>query len=435
MSIWTHALNTTRFVPSYSYSSPSPSSSSSSSPYTGPALIASAGVLGYQAIEAAHSHSHLVVTGSCPTVGVAGGFLMGGGHSPLSASFGLAADQALAYRVALADGSDTIVNATPDENPDLYWALSGGAGGGTYGVVLEVALRAYPASPTVGGARIQLAANSTTPESFAAAVAAAHELMPSLADRRIASNYILTRAFFSIGPFTHLGSTGEKLRDEVLRPLTARLRELGIPFSEKYTTYDSYRDHYDAYLGPLPWGTLRSSEYQYGSRLVPRSALVENTDGGATQLQQVIMDLISRNNVTLVATTGPFIPQPPSGGAAVKNSVNPAWRQTMMQLQLSTPWDNDPSEWAAMLRDQRLMSESYLAALRDATPGGASYLNEGDVRLSSDWRAEYFGENYDELRRIKDKWDPDGVFYVFKGVGSEAWTVDESGRMCRAGDW
>ena len=74
----------------------------------------------------------VVVTGECPTVGLAGGYTQGGGHSALSTQFGLGADQTLEFEVVTAAGK--VVTASRSENSDLFWALSGG-GAGNYGVV------------------------------------------------------------------------------------------------------------------------------------------------------------------------------------------------------------------------------------------------------------------------------------------------------------
>lgn len=60
------------------------------------------------------------------TVGFAGGYIQGGGHSVLSSLYGMAADQALEFEVITTDGR--LVRASPSENADLYWALSGGVG-------------------------------------------------------------------------------------------------------------------------------------------------------------------------------------------------------------------------------------------------------------------------------------------------------------------
>jgi FAD/FMN-containing dehydrogenase len=58
---------------------------------------------------------------------VAGGYVLGGGHSPMSSNYGLAADQVLALEVVLANGR--FVTVTEETDHDLFWALRGGGGG------------------------------------------------------------------------------------------------------------------------------------------------------------------------------------------------------------------------------------------------------------------------------------------------------------------
>jgi FAD/FMN-containing dehydrogenase len=74
-------------------------------------------------------------------VGWAGGYLAGGGHSPLASIYGMAADQVLAYEVVTADGR--FVTASNAVNADLFWALRGG-GGSTFGIVTSVIAKAHP---------------------------------------------------------------------------------------------------------------------------------------------------------------------------------------------------------------------------------------------------------------------------------------------------
>ena len=146
--------------------------------YTGSAVKVGAGVLGFEVLEAAHARDLVVLTGACPTVGVAGGYTQGGGHSALSTTFGLAADQTLEFEIVTATGQ--FVKASHTENADLHWALSGG-GGGTYGVVISLTVRTHHES-TVGGASLQMTVVSTTQERFNKAVTAFHSLLPNMTD-------------------------------------------------------------------------------------------------------------------------------------------------------------------------------------------------------------------------------------------------------------
>ena len=76
--------------------------------------------------------------GSCPTVGLAG-YTFGGGYGLLSRALGLGCDNLFAAELVDAHGN---LLHTKD-HPDLLWALKG-AGGGNFGVVTSLELRAHP---------------------------------------------------------------------------------------------------------------------------------------------------------------------------------------------------------------------------------------------------------------------------------------------------
>ena len=84
--------------------------------------------------------------GQCPSVGV-GGFLLGGGVSPLMSKYGLGCDNILAATLVLADGRQ--VKASAHENPDLFWAIRGG--GGNFGIVTEFEVALHPVSKVFAG--------------------------------------------------------------------------------------------------------------------------------------------------------------------------------------------------------------------------------------------------------------------------------------------
>jgi FAD/FMN-containing dehydrogenase len=50
------------------------------------------------------------------------------------------------------------------------------------------------------------------------------------------------------------------------------------------------------------------------------------------------------------------------------------------------------------------------------------YMNEADV-LEEDWQGAFFGDNYPKLLKIKEKYDPTGVFTCWKCVG---WSSDHT---------
>jgi FAD/FMN-containing dehydrogenase len=75
--------------------------------------------------------------GACVDVGTAG-YMQGGGWGYTAREFGMNCDNVLSAKVMLADGSIVVANA--DRNPDLYWAIRGGTGG-NFGVLLETTYR------------------------------------------------------------------------------------------------------------------------------------------------------------------------------------------------------------------------------------------------------------------------------------------------------
>ncbi len=95
--------------------------------YSGAAARFSAGIEAWEALNAmADSGNFTVVTSLDPTVGNGGGWVMGGGHGPLTSLRGLGADQVLSMNVVTADGK--FVTADVNQNRDLFFALRGGAG-------------------------------------------------------------------------------------------------------------------------------------------------------------------------------------------------------------------------------------------------------------------------------------------------------------------
>ncbi len=63
--------------------------------------------------------------------------------------------------------------------------------------------------------------------------------------------------------------------------------------------------------------------------------------------------------------------------------------------------------------------DAVMKIIRDATPGGGCYINEADY-FEPDWQTSFWGDNYPRLLDIKRKYDPDNLFNVHHGVGSES---------------
>ncbi|KAK8138629.1 hypothetical protein PG984_002009 [Apiospora sp. TS-2023a] len=400
LAVWTHYLKDIQFL------------DINDKGYQGKAVKLGAGVQGFDILEAGRDKGLIVVGGECPTVGIAGGYTQGGGHSALSTSFGLAADNVLSWEVVTADG--TFLEASQTKNPDLFWALNGG-GGGTFGVVVSMTVKAFP-DATIGGATLSFYVESNPKESFYAAIQAFHEALPTMVDAGSMVVYYFTSGFFMISPLNAYNKTKEEV-ETILRPYVSEIDSLSINYTVAYSQFDSYYDHYDHYFGPLPLGNIQVGIAQYGARLIPRSVAANIS---------TTMQSVAEQGVTWIGV-GTDVS---SFGTSETTSVHPAWRDALVHTTFTLPW-NFTAPWDDMIALQDKMTEKIMPEVEAATVGSGSYANEGDWRQPN-FQETYWGSNYQKLLATKTKFDPANFFYATVGVGSEAWKVAEDGRLCPA---
>ncbi|HKN31251.1 MAG TPA: BBE domain-containing protein [Roseiarcus sp.] len=82
----------------------------------------------------------------------------------------------------------------------------------------------------------------------------------------------------------------------------------------------------------------------------------------------------------------------------------------------------------ATARSQAAAVEAAMNEIRKLLPHVASYVWETDY-FQPNWQNAFWGDNYARLRTVKDKYDPDGLFFVYHGVGSESWSADGFTRL------
>ncbi|KAJ4985321.1 isoamyl alcohol oxidase (FAD binding domain-containing protein) [Stagonosporopsis vannaccii] len=375
LAVWTHHLKNISHIPAYK-----------SPEYSGAAFKLGAGVQGFEIMTAARDKGLVVVGGECPTVGIAGGYTQGGGHSAISTSFGLAADNVLNWEVVTASGK--LVNANKRENYDLYWALNGG-GGSTYGIVVSMTVKAHEET-VFGGASLSFFTTDNAQESFYDAIQAFHEELPAMVDAGTMVVHYFTSSFFMISPLNAYNKTAAQVKT-ILAPFITRLDSKRVNYTVSYSEFDTYYEHYDKYFGPLPLGNIQVGIAQYGTRLIPRSVVSNITDTWRAVVEKGVTWIGVGTDVQRF-------------GSDKTTSVHPAWRKAIVHATLTLPW-------------------SFTA------PG--AYVNEADFNQKN-WQTEFWGSNYNKLLSIKKKWDPSSLFYATVGVGSESWSVRNDGRMCLA---
>ena len=72
--------------------------------------------------------------------------------------------------------------------------------------------------------------------------------------------------------------------------------------------------------------------------------------------------------------------------------------------------------------------ETAAAELRRIVPHAGSYVSESNY-FNKSWQQAFWGDHYQRLRTVKAQYDPEELFFVHHGVGSEAWSSDGFTRL------
>jgi hypothetical protein len=392
--------------------------------YAGSAVTIGAGVRGRDLLRQAVQQNPpvTVVTGECPTVGVAGGFVQGGGHGPLTTIFGFAADNALSFDIITAEGKYLTVN--DKKHPDLFYGLKGG-GPGNYGIVVTASFKTFAERPSAGA---QLYINSTLTTNMTLyweGVRIFHSHANNFVDAGLYVYFSVGPGSMRVRPFVAFNQPAAQL-DAVLAPLKADLTAAGVPFwsapAGQYATFfDLYLDLFeDESAGPP---TLTSGW------MIAREDIANNNDGIIEAFQTAISPragLENRGYMVGHLFGAGHRPQP-----ADISATNPRFRTSsnLMLYLLPLPTDATLAQKADI---QDLLANTVDRAFMDASPNGCAYVNEADP-FQENWQDHFWGPTvYPKLKTLKSKWDPSGLFYAIALPGTEEWDVIEYGtRLCK----
>jgi FAD/FMN-containing dehydrogenase len=330
--------------------------------------------------RATQPHALMTTGGRVSTTGV-GGFTLGGGSGWFDRKFGLACDNLVSAELVTADGS--VVRASEDENPELFWALHGG--GGNFGVATSFTFRLHPlpavtaalllwppdAGPGVARAYRDFAeaAPDEIGGGFLYLTGPAEEFVPEYLVGKLACALLVTyagpeaEARKVIGPMLELGHDGEMI--------------VGVPYAELQCMLDDppgYRNYWSAeHLESFPDEAIDVFCRRASDMIAPSPS------------QQVLL---------------------PQGGAVARGPADYPipWRQAAWVVHPFGLWE-DPAD------DER--GRQWARDLQaDMKPwsSGAVYLNfigdEGEERIV----AGLGQENYRRLAAVKAQYDPDNVF-------------------------
>jgi FAD/FMN-containing dehydrogenase len=383
--------------------------------------------------------------GGCLTVGVAG-LIQSGGFGSFSKAYGTAAASLLEAEIVTADGTVRTVNACND--PDLFWALKGG-GGGSFGVVTRLTLRTHELPTFFGGVFANIRATSDA------------------AFRRLIGRIVDFYADTLLGPHW-----GEQIAVRPGNRLEVAMVFQGLERAQAEATWQPFlawiaaspqdfaleappailaapaRRFWDpAFLRGIPGLVLRDDRagasdanlfwasnreeagqilYAYQSAWLPASLLQPSGRGA---LGDALFAASRHWGVSLHTNKGLAGAPPDVVQAARDTATNPAacdaFALAISAAHGSPAWPgiagHEPDVAAARSRADAV--SRAMAPLRALVPQPGSYVSESDF-FEPAWREAFWGANYARLLAVKDRCDPDGLFVVHHGVGSERWSAD-----------
>jgi FAD/FMN-containing dehydrogenase len=415
-----------------------------------PAVSVGAGCIWLHAYQAVTNDAgRYVQGGGCTTVGVAG-LVLGGGFGSFSKAYGMAAACLLEAEIVTADGVVRIVNEVRE--PDLFWALKGG-GGGTFGIVTRLTLATHPLPETFGVAILSLGARND--EAF----------------RRLLARFVDLYAISLCNP--HWGEqvrarqnnrlevemTFQGLTKDAARAAWKPLIDFVDANAANYEVQKSLvvadvpaRDFWNAalYRSRAPWlvdfddrpsasstdfwwagtgGEVGAFWHAYTSAWMPASLL---TPENHPRLVEAWFAASRQWPVAFHFNKG-LAGAPPAAIEAARNTAtNPnvlnAFALAIIGSEGPPAFEGLPAPDLVAAGARRSHVQAAMAALRSAAPDAGAYVNECDY-FQPDWQMAFWGVNYPRLLEIKRRYDPDGLFVVHHGVGSEEWSADGFTRL------
>ena len=166
--------------------------------------------------------------------------------------------------------------------------------------------------------------------------------------------------------------------------------------------------------------------WAYESLWLPASLLDDNAQ---PRLADALFASSRHAGVSLHFNKGLAGAPPEAIAAATDTAMNPAVL-TAFALAISGDGQglaypgisgHDPSVEAGRKARERVAQ--CMNELRASCPNPGAYVSESNY-FEKGWQRAYWGSNYARLAEIKRKYDPDGLFIVHNGVGSEQWSRD-----------
>jgi hypothetical protein len=329
--------------------------------------------------KAAQQHGLAVTGGLITTTGVAG-LTLGGGVGWLVRKHGLSCDNVIEAEIVTADGN--LVKANLQENADLLWGIRGG--GGNFGVVTSMTFRVHEVGTVLGGMILHTRDKSKEVIQFY------REFMKTAPDELTLYTALLnTPDGIPVVGFVGCYCGDIEQGEAAVKPL----REFGTPIADLFQ--------------PIPYTQMQSlldGGFPHGNRYYWKAGFLKELSDEAIETIIAHMNVNpSPFSATVLELYGGASSKEPEGGTAYPH------RQNEFDLVVISNWPNKQDDdkniswtrgiWEAV--QPHLSHKAYVNAL------GV----EGEDRVK-----EAYGQNYDKLAALKQKYDPGNLFRMNQNI-------------------
>jgi FAD/FMN-containing dehydrogenase len=438
--VWTHAMNAIALHDAFV--------AQGCAGHAAPARAVSvgAGALWSQVYDAVTTRAGgYVQGGGCMSVGVAG-LVQSGGFGSFSKAWGLASASLLEAEVVTADGVVRIANACT--NADLFWGLKGG-GGGSLGVVTRLTLRVHALPEDFGAVNITVQATSapafrrlvgTMLDFYGKSLMNPHwgEQIRMRPDNVLKISMVfqgLTRGQAKAvwQPFIDALDADRdwKVEFSPLKIVSTSAREFWSPTLVKRVLGFIKRDDRPGAAAtnvfwPGDQGQAGQFLHGFDSAWLPAALLRADR---VQALGDALFAASRHRSLSLHFNKG-LAGAPAEALAGAKDTaMNPAVLDAFALVILGASEDpaypgvagHEPDVAAGRKAAQAIARA--MAEVRKLVPEPGAYVSESNY-FEPRWQEAFWGSNYARLLAVKDRYDPDGLFIVHHGVGSERWSAD-----------
>jgi FAD/FMN-containing dehydrogenase len=342
--------------------------------------------------RATQAHGLAVTAGVDPTTGV-GGLTLGGGTGFLARKLGLTIDSLVGAEIVLADGS--VVEASESEHPDLFWAIRGG--GGNFGIVTRFDFKLHEIGPQLATAQIFYPFGSA-----GKVLRQYRDFMAEAPDE--------VGCFALLVPLPPLEAFPSELHGKTALAIVASYAgdvERGEQLLEQLA---SFAEPLAAIMQPMAYVDLQSAfkdAAPAGQRYYWKAHFVNEVPDDLIEL------VIDRARELPGSFSNTFF-EPMGGAIARVGETETAFanRDAQFIISMSAGW-SDPA------KDEELiaLTRDFFDAVAPYATGGV-YTNYMDFDEKERVRTAY-GENYERLRKVKARYDPDNLFRMNQNIPPE----------------